>query len=193
MRGQNKIIDDIRSSAKSTAASMIEEANAEKAQALAELRAYLDAAAATDVEATARAAEDLYAGQVKLGGLEAGKIMLEARQKCISAVYDGVRDKLLAAPDGEYLAILQSLIVSCCEDGDEIIASQSDSKRVTDAWVKKVSSAAKKKLTLSAEKGNFKGGVILRNKKFDRDLTLDEIIADLKERTISETIKKLGL
>lgn len=35
--------------------------------------------------------------------------------------------------------------------------------------------------------------MILRNGKYDRALTLDEIVADVKERTVADTAKKLGL
>lgn len=193
MQGQQKIIDEIISSAKTAAASMIEEATAESAEALESLRAELEAEKKAKAEITKRAADDIYSGQVKLGELEAGKILLAAKQRCVAAVYDGVRKRILGAKDEQYLSLLQRLIADSCEDGDEIISAKSDSKRVTEAWVKKVSAAAKKKLTLSKERGDFSGGVILRNAKFDRDLTVDEIVADLKERTVADTAKKLGL
>ena len=193
MQGQQKIIDEIISSAKTAAASMIEEATAESAEALESLRAELEAEKKAKAEITKRAADDIYSGQVKLGELEAGKILLAAKQRCVAAVYDGVRKRILGAKDEQYLSLLQRLIADSCEDGDEIISAKSDSKRVTEAWVKKVSAAAKKKLTLGKERGDFSGGVILRNAKFDRDLTVDEIVADLKERTVADTAKKLGL
>lgn len=192
MQGSQKIIDDIISSAKSAAAAMIEEASAEVEQSLAALREELDRSR-EEAEASARAEADaVYSGRVKLGELEANKIMLDAKQRCVAAVYDGVLAKLLSAPDAQYLAVLQKLIVSSCEDGDEIIAARGD-KRVTEAWVKKVSAAAKKKLALSKEKGDFSGGVIVRNKRYDRSLTAEDIVEELKERTVTDTVKKLSL
>lgn len=193
MQGKQKIIDDILSSAKATASSIVAEAQAESQTELDELRAELDAAQKESLAKAEAAAQELYAGQVKLGDLEAGKALLRAKQACVSAVYYGVKRKILSAPDAEYLKILQSEIVKYCEDGDEIIAAKSDGKRVTAEWVKKVSTAAKKKLTLSSEKGDFEGGVILRNKRYDRDLTVDAIVDELKERTISDTVARLGL
>lgn len=193
MVGKQKLIDEILSSAKKTAAAMVEEATAEQTEALAALRKELDAAQAESLARSDKAADDYYSGQVKLGDLEAGKALLHAKQRCVAAVYDGVRDKILRAPDAEYLALLQKLVVEVCEDGDEIIAAKSDAKRVNAAWVKKVSAAAKKKLTLSKEQGDFSGGVILRNPRYDRDLSVDEIVAELKERTVGDTLKALGL
>lgn len=193
MEGKQKIIDDILSSAKSTAASIVAEATEATQAETAELRAELDKAQAESLEKAEAAALQLYAGQVKLGDLEASKVLLRAKQACVAAVYDGVKQKILASSDAQYLKILQGYIVSYCEDGDEIIAAKSDSKRVTAAWVKKVATSAKKKLALSSEKGDFDGGVILRNKKYDRDLTVDAIVAELKERTVTDTVAKLGL
>ena len=193
MEGKQKIIDDILSSAKSTAASIVAEATEATQAETAELRAELDKAQAESLEKAEDAALQLYSGQVKLGELEASKVLLRAKQACVAAVYDGVKQKILASSDAQYLKILQGYILSYCEDGDEIIAAKADVKRVTAAWVKKVATSAKKKLTLSSEKGDFDGGVILRNKKYDRDLTVDAIVAELKERTISETVARLGL
>ena len=192
MQGKEKIIDDILSSARATASSIVAEAEEESKAELEELRAELDAAQKESLAKAEIAAQELYAGQVKLGELEANKALLSAKQACVSAVYYGVKRKILTAKDDVYLRILQGVIVKYCEDGDEVIAGKSD-KRVTAAWVKKVSTAAKKKLTLSSEKGDFEGGVILRNSRYDRDLTVDAIVDELKERTVFDTVAKLGL
>lgn len=193
MQGQRKIIEDILSSAQTAAQSMIAEATEEQSAALAELRVKLDEEAAAARKKSAELADSVYSGRVKLGDLEASKILLGAKQACIKAVYDGVRAKILGASDAEYLAILQKLIIDNCSDGDEIVAAQSDEKRVNAAFVKKVASAAGVTLKLAQERGDFMGGVILRNAKYDRDLTIDEFISDLKERTVIETAEKLGL
>lgn len=192
MQGKQKIIDDILSSARATASSIVAEAEAEVRAELDALRAELDAVQKEALAKADAAAKELFDGQVKLGELEANKALLAAKQACVSAVYYGVKRKLLSASDAVYLKILQSVIVKHCEDGDEVIAGKTD-KRITAAWVKKVSTAAKKKLTLSAEKGDFEGGVILRNAVCDRDLTVDAIVEELKERTVYDTVKRLGL
>ena len=192
MQGKQKIIDDILSSAKATAASLVSEAEESAASETEELRAQLEAAKKESLKRAEQAAKELYDGQVKLGELEANKALLAAKQACVAAVYYGVKRKILAAKDAEYLKILQNAIVRYCEDGDEVIAAKSD-KRVTAEWVKKVSAAAKKKLTLSKEKGDFEGGVMLRNSRYDRDLTVDAIVEELKERTVYDTVAKLGL
>ncbi len=186
------MIDDILQSARKAAAAMTDEATAEADAAVDAVREELAKSKAEAEKKAASAAEATYAGKLKLGELEASKMLLKRRQECVAAVYDNVRAKILALGDGEYLKLLGKLIAGVCSDGDEIVASKTD-KRVTAAWVKKLSASLKKKLTLSDEKGDFDGGVILRNPKFDRDLTVDEIVAELRERTEAETVKKLGV
>ena len=172
---------------------MIEEATAEQEERLSDIRAELENSQAESLAKAQAEADSVYTGMVKLGDLEANKALLRAKQQCLSAVYDGVKQKILAAPDAEYLKILQTLIAKYAENGDEIIAAKRDSKRVTESWVKKVGTAAKRKLALSKETGDFEGGIVLRNGKFDRDLTVDAIVGELKERTVSDVIAKLGL
>lgn len=193
MEGTKKIIDDILAQAKSTAAAIIAEAESEGNADVEKLREALEAKKREQIAEANRVADDAYAGQIKLAELEAGKVLLSAKQRCVSEVYDGVKKRILSAPDNEYLGLLQKLIADACADGDEVIAAEADGKRVTADFIKSVSKATGKKLTLSKTRGQFDGGVILQNAKYDRDLTVDEIIADLKERTVSDVVKKLGL
>ncbi|MCH5163258.1 MAG: V-type ATP synthase subunit E [Clostridiales bacterium] len=193
MQGKQNIIDDIIKSAKKSAETMIADAEQEKAEVEKAIAAELSAREKSAEEEAKAAADAVKSGKLKLGELEAGKIFLGYKRECVDNVYAAVKAKILKMKDAEYLAMLSRLIKEVAEDGDEIVAAKADSKRVNDAWVKKLSGSIKKKLTLSKEKGDFEAGVILKNAKYDRDLTVDEIIADLKERTEPETVKTLQL
>ena len=192
MQGDKRLIDDILATAKAAAEAAVNEATENNTAALKKVQAELDAQRA-QAEAEIKAAADRErAGKVKLGELEAGKIMLDAKQRCVSAVYDEVYKKLVGLSNEKYLALMKKLISRTCEDGDEIIASSAD-KSITDAWVKKLGGELKKKLSLSAERGAISRGVILRNPKYDKSLTFDDIVAELKERTVGDTVARLGL
>ncbi len=185
--------DELMQSAKKTAAAMVTEATEESEAAVEKIRAALETAKAEHRKEADAAAEKAYRGRLKLGELEAGKVALKAKQQCVTAVYDKVKEEILSLKASDYLALLSKLIAAECEDGDEIIAATSDGKTVTAEFVKKLSQSTKKKLTLSKEKGEFRGGVILRGEKYDRDLSVDAIVEDLKSRTVTDTVKKLGL
>ncbi len=193
MQGKNNIIDDILNAANKAAADIISDAEAEEAEAERAVREELEKARAEHDAETKTAADALYAGRVKLGELEAGKIMLKAKRDCVDKVYDGVRKRVLSMKDAEYLEFLGALIVRACEDGDEVVVSERDAKRANAAWLKKVATIAKKKLTLSKTCGEFEAGVILKGATNDRDLTIDELIAELKDRTEADTARALGL
>ena len=192
MQGKDEMIDDILASARTVASKIIDEATVEHNALIEATRAALEEQRIkTDAEKIA-AANAVYDGRIKLGELEVGKIILDAKQKCVSSVYDGVRDRIVAMPSAEYTKLIARLVSAYVEDGDEIIVGKSD-KRLTAEWVKNLSKSTKKKLTLSKEKGDFDAGVVLRNSRYDRDFTVDEIVADLRERTVSDVAKKLGL
>ncbi len=192
MQGDKQLIDDILATAKAAAEAAVNEATENNTAALKKVQAELDAQRA-QAEAEIKAASDRErAGKVKLGELDAGKIILDAKQRCVSAVYDEVYKKLVGLSNEKYLALMKKLISRACEDGDEIIASAAD-KSITDAWVKKLGGELKKKLSLSAERCEFSRGVILRNPKYDKSLTFDDIVAELKERTVGDTAARLGL
>lgn len=193
MQGKEGMIENILNGARTAAAAMIDEAsclvkdNTEKLKA--ELAAKLTAAKA-DAQTEA---QSVYDGLVKLGRLEADKSLLRVKRDCVDAVYRSVRADIVALPDAEYSALMQKLVIRYANDGDEIIISERDAKRITAAWVKKAATAAGKKLTLSKTNGDFECGLILRGDKYDRDLTPDAIVEDLRERTESEVVKVLGL
>ncbi len=193
MQGKQKIIDDILMSAKRSAETMIADAEKERAETDEKIAAALAESEKLAAEEANAAADAVYAGRLKLGELEASKTILRYKRACVDGVYDAVKDRILKMKDGEYLDFLAKLIGDIAEDGDEIIAAKSDSKRVTAAWVKKLSATLKKKLSLSSECGEFEAGIVLRNAEYDRNLTLDEIVSDLKDRTESDTVKSLGL
>lgn len=193
MVGKQKMIDELLQSAKKTAAAMVDEATEESTEAVEKIRAVLEKEKAEHRKEADEAAERAYSGRLKLGELEAGKVALKAKQQCVTDVYTKVKEIILSLKDADYLALMSKLIQAECEDGDEIIASAADGKRVTAEFVKKLSQSTKKKLTLSKEKGEFCGGVILRGAKYDRDLSVDAIVEDLKSRTVTETVNKLGL
>lgn len=185
--------DELLANAKKAAEAMTSEAAEESKEAAESLRARLEEERTARRKEADEAAERAYSGRKKLGELEAGKVALKAKQQCVTEVYAKVKELILSLKDADYLALYKKLIESECEDGDEIIVAASDAKRITAEFIKKLSSSTKKKLSLSKEKGDFSGGVILRGKKYDRDLSVDAVVEELKSRTVSETVHSLGL
>ena len=111
--------------------------------------------------------------------LEGRKLVLAEKQALISESYRVALDQIRKDP--RYESLLVNMILSAAEKGDEVIFAADDYGRVD---CKKVIADANKKsglaLTLSEEKGDFGGGIVLRSKDCDKNLTLDVELETLR-------------
>ena len=104
--------------------------------------------------------------------LEGRKLVLAEKQALIAESYRKALDVLRKSD--RYEALLTAMILSAAETGDGVIFAASDFDRVNR---KKVVDDANKKsglgLVLLEEKGDFNGGIVLRGKSCDKNLTLE--------------------
>ena len=111
--------------------------------------------------------------------LECRKAVLAAKQEVIELAFRRAKEKLLALPQEEYVALLASLAVKASSTGREkLIFSQADRARVGKAVVvaandKLGPSAA---LTLSEETRPMDGGFILSGGATEVNCTFDTLI-----------------
>ena len=116
----------------------------------------------------------------KFEELNAGKA--EALDEAIDA---------FAADKKTYLALIEKMISSCCEDGDEVVICERDEKTVTKKFVAEVAKKTGKKLTRGDAFGDFKGGVMLSGKNYDKNLTLDLEFESLRDGLESKIVEIL--
>ncbi len=158
---------EIKSEAKAKADALRVAAEEERA-ALVEGVRKVSAASAPDALKRARS----------MAELEGRKIALSRKQEVIAKAYDGAIDAILS--DSRYEALLVKMIVSAAEEGDSVVFAASDYDRID---VKKAVAAASKKvagLTVDKEKGAFRGGIVLRGKSCDKNLTLELELESLR-------------
>ena len=159
---------EIIGDAESKAAQLIDAAEKERA-ALSDNARKMAAAAAPEVIRRRKA----------MAELEGRKLVLSEKQVLIEEAY---RRALIAVKESDrYEALLVKMILSVAEDGDSVVFAASDYDRVDR---KKVLSEAMKKgnirLTESAEKGSFEGGIVLRGKNCDKNLSLEVELETLR-------------
>ena len=164
----DKIIGDaeerartILSEAESKAASAVASAEEERATLLDSARKM---AAASQPEVVKR--------RRSMAELEVRKEILREKQAQISKVYE---QAILAIRESDaYPRLLAKMIASSAEAGDGVIFAACDAGRVDPA---KIVAAAEKeagvKLTLLDELGAFCGGIVLRGKDCDKNLSLE--------------------
>ena len=110
------------------------------------------------------------------------KKLLQGKKK---AIIDMAFDEALEAIKADkktYLALVEGMILSCCEDGDEVVIAADDDKVITKKLIADLAKKSKKSLKRSDEFGDFKGGVILSGKNYDKNLTLELELSLIKEK-----------
>ena len=192
MNGIDKIAGKIAEDAKNEADSILAGARAE-AGAIADKYAALAKEEADKVLLTGqKRAVEISRRIASTADQEAKLQILTTKQYMISQVFDQAMQKLLTLPEEEYVNLLARLAAGASSDGsEEIIFSSKDlnafGSRVLESANQLLAEAGKKSnLTLSAETGNFDGGLLLRSGKVETNCTLDAILRLSKEDLASE-------
>jgi V/A-type H+-transporting ATPase subunit E len=118
---------------------------------------------------------------VSVAELEVKKQALAARQQALGETFDKAVDKLCALPDDKYLAIISAMIKANATDGDVVVISSNDKKRITTAYLASLAKEMGISLTLSKTFGDFKGGIILESSGCDKNMTFEVEMASLRE------------
>ena len=173
------LLQKIVADAQERARSILSEAQA-KADALIAAAEEERAALTESARKMAAAARPETVGRRRaMAELEGRKLVLAEKQALISAAYQEAL-KVLSASD-KYEALLVKMILSAAEKGDGVIFAAADFD-VVDR--KKIVAEANKQsglaLVLLEEKGDFAGGIVLRGKDCDKNLTLEVELETLR-------------
>ena len=186
---KQELLDKIIGDAEERAREIISEAEAKSAAMIAAAEEERAALLETARKVSSAAAPEVIRRRKAMAELEGRKLVLEEKQKLISDTY---RKALLAIKESDrYEALLVGMILSVAEDGDSVVFASSDYDRLDR---KKILADAMKKgnirLTESAEKGDFDGGIVLRGKSCDKNLSL-EVELDTIRSEENSTAKQL--
>jgi len=189
MDKQKAIIDKIIEDAETKAAEIISIANAEAEKSIADGNSWAESYKSEQNAILNAANEDKVLRRKTVAELDVKKIVLKAKQDAIESVFDSAYNKLCSLNKADYLSFVKNLLEKYAEESDTVILSSdniisekdlSDLKVVTD-----------KHLAVSAEKGDFIGGVMLIGKICDKDLTFKSIVNESKSEFVSEVSKEL--
>lgn len=176
-----KIIDDADAVAEANVAKADETANQILARAQKQVDKY--------VEENSQKADKLYQEALQRGeivaNLDCKKILQSAKKAIIDKAFDEVLDAVVADKK-TYLALVQKMILSCCENGDVVVTAKGDDKLITKKLIADLAKKSGKSLKKSDEAGDFKGGVILLGVKYDKNLTLELELSAIREKIESK-------
>ena len=178
----NKIAEKIISDASAKAEELVKEARM-KAKvisdgALAEIREL------ERVEKAERAAyaEGAMAAAKVSAELELKRRRLSAEKAVLDELYAAAEKEIAAMKKEEYLKIIEKML-SYADDGDEVLIAESDKARITEKFIKETAKKRGIALTLSKDFAPISGGVILKGKYADKNLSLSEDFRELRSET----------
>lgn len=190
MNNKDAIIKKITDDAAAVAESNIKEARDTAAQVIARAQKEIDKFEELNAGKAEALYQDALARSEVVANLDCKKMMLNAKKEVVDRILDEAIDAF-AADKKTYLALIEKMISSCCEDGDEVVICERDEKIVTKKFVAEVAKKTGKKLTRGDAFGDFKGGVMLSGKNYDKNLTLDLEFESLRDGLESKIVEIL--
>ena len=192
MKGTEKIIAHIQADAEAQADAILAQAE----QNCASIRAAWDQKAkdayAEKIRVGVKANQDRLDSMERLAKMEGRKAVLGVKQDLVAESFDRAAEQLVNLPEEQYVALLAKLAAEASVTGEEeIVLNARDraavGQKVVDAANAKLSGG---KLTLSADTGDFKGGLILRRGSIEANCTV-ELLVELSQSELSAKVAEI--
>lgn len=191
MNSSKGILDKINGDTQIVVDKIIAEAEI-KAQAIIDKADKTNKAIEADcVNSLSKAYDEIISRRETVARLDAKKIVMHAKKQAMDEIFMKAKQAIIALPDKEYLKIIENMIVANASDGDKVIPSAIDIKRVTVKFVKNIATKNNLNIELSDKVGEFEGGLILESVNFDKNLTLDAELDALRNDAESEYADKI--
>lgn len=191
MEGVEAIINTIMTQANNTVSNIMNDAEADRKKLLEDTHEELNHRQEKSLSEATVSVGQIIQRRLTLAELDSRKLILKAKQKIIDDVYYETITKLLNMTDNIYREFIGNFIDFYAEDNDIVIVSERDSKRLNSEWLKKLAVEKGINLTMSNSYHNFRGGIILSSKKYDKNLTLETLVKEIRNETVSIVAKKL--
>ena len=181
MKGTEKIIAHIQADAEAQADAILAQAE----QNCASIRAAWD-------RVGVKANQDRLDSMERLAKMEGRKAILAVKQDLVAESFGRAAELLVNLPEEQYVALLAKLAAEASVTGEEeIVLNARDraavGQKVVDAANAKLSGG---KLTLSADTGDFKGGLILRRGSIEANCTA-ELLVELRREDMAAELAKV--
>ena len=181
MNNKEAIIQKIIDDANTVVNANIAEANDTAGQILARAQRQVDRFIESNSGRTDKLYQEALERSQVVANLDVKKLLQGKKKEIIDMAFDEALDAI-KADKKTYLALIEGMILSCCEDGDEVVIAMEDDKVITKKLIADLAKKSKKSLKKSDEFGDFKGGVILSGKNYDKNLTLELELSLIKEK-----------
>ncbi len=134
--------------------------------------------------------EDVKRRGLTVAELDARKQTLLAKTQILDQVYESALEKVRNLDKDTYKALILGML-EYAEDGDIVVISEREKDVVTEEVVRDLAKRKGISLTLQKEYGSFDGGLVFSGGGVDKNFTLKEEIAGLREETEGNFSKEL--
>lgn len=191
MEGYQKLIGKLKSEATAKSEAVIRDARLKAADLVhsAKEKAKEDIAQAKALAVKNTA--DTVARRMTVAEMDGKKMISAVKAEIVDEVFAAAKKSLLNLPDAEYRELVRAMIAKTAEDGDEVMLSKADKKRLPSSFIEEIAKETGLKLKLSKEYGDFDGGVILRGKNADKNMTFEVELQEFREEHEAEIGRRL--
>ena len=186
MSGLEKILEHIESNAASSAGELLEKVKAEAEGIIAAAKAEGEQTSLKITQQAELEAEAYLKRNESAAKLKGKRMVLDAKQKMISAIIESAKKTLVQLPDSKYFdAILKMVKRYAIGRSGQILFSDFDLKRLPVNFEQRINGAIadKKgaKLSVSQETRDINGGFVLVYGEIEENCSFDALFADKME------------
>ncbi len=189
MNNKDSIINKIINDAKAEAKEIVASAEAKRAEAVKNAEEDIKKREEEALSPKENVIAAIISRRVTVARIDAKKNVLMTENAIMEKVFNEALDAVVS--DKKYGEILVALLEKYLEDGDEVVIAENDKKIVTSAVVKRIAKSKGINAELSSMYGDFKGGMMLVGKSYDKNLTLERTLFEVKEEISSSLFQIL--
>jgi V/A-type H+-transporting ATPase subunit E len=186
--GTEQIVEKILSDAKQAAAAIVTDAENKAAKLLADASLRAEALRVETENEVAEKRKSILEKRAADARLDGSKLLLKEKRKVLDALYDEALGRLLEASQEEQIRLVETLLEVYAEEGDEVCFA--NNFRYQDE-VKILPIVAEKKLSFAGETLAIDGGLRLRGKISDKDLSFGALLAADRENYQADLAAKI--
>lgn len=182
MNGKEAIIEKIISDAKSKSNEMLSLANAKAKDISNEAQSQSDQRFELTKKTLAEQNSENLRRRMLVAQLDGKKLSLKMRQELLSDAFFQAREQVKALPKEKYLALISRLIKQYAEQDENVVICKNDAEKIDQKFL----DTFMLNLKLSEKFGDFDGGIVLCKRGYDKNLTLDVLMKELREQKEDE-------
>jgi len=184
-------VEHIENEAKQTAHTLLTDAENEKLASETLWAQEVETLLAHNKQKMQAQAEQITARYTAATQTEVSRITTLAKQQVFDATLTATAERIANMTDKIYSEWIAHLLITHAQPNDTVIVSSIDSKRITQKFIEAFNTKHNFSLNLSSKHHEGSRGIILKNAKYDKNLTVDSLLESAREDLESDILSIL--